>query len=374
MSPLIAFHLPQYHPIPENDQWWGKGFTEWTNVVKATPLLPGHYQPHRPADMGYYDLRLSDSREAQAELAREYGINAFCYYHYWFHGNRLLERPVEEILRSGKPDFPFCLCWANEPWGRNWDGSEQQILMPQKYSHEDDLNHVKYLLKYFADQRYLRIDDKPVFLVYRAVHRPDIANMLNCWRDEARRADIGELLLLRVDSHGQGDIDPRPLGFDAAVQFSPNWFPHLKLKPLRALRRNAQQLKRLSWRIWNSLDRKLEQLESLSRDRAYIENNVYDYWEVVEFMLKLPDPEWKRYPCVFPMWDNTARRPRGGAGIYLNSTPELYEKYLRISLDRAQGELVFVNAWNEWAEGCHLEPCQKWGRSYLEATARAVRL
>ena len=171
----IAFHLPQFHPIAENDEWWGKGFTEWTNVVKAAPRFPGHYQPHLPADLGFYDLRLPETRAAQAELAASYGIHGFCYYHYWFHGRQVLERPVNEIWKSGEPDFPFCLCWANEHWSRRWDGSNNEVLLEQRYSASDDLAHIRALIPIFLDRRYVRVMDRPFFAVYRASELPDPA-------------------------------------------------------------------------------------------------------------------------------------------------------------------------------------------------------
>ena len=184
----IAFHLPQFHPIPENDEWWGKGFTEWTNVVTAKPRFQGHYQPHLPADLGFYDLRLPEARAAQAELAASYGIHGFCYYHYWFNGRQVLERPVNEIWKSGEPEFPFCLCWANENWTRQWDGLKSDILLEQKYSPSDDLAHIRSLIPIFQDRRYIRILDRPLFLVYRAKQLPEPEKTTDIWRKEAERA------------------------------------------------------------------------------------------------------------------------------------------------------------------------------------------
>ena len=178
----LAFYLPQYHPIPENDEWWGKGFTEWANVTKARPLFPGHYQPHLPGELGYYDLRVPEVREAQAELARTHGISGFVYYHYWFHGRRLLERPFDEVLASGSPDFPFALCWANEEWTRNWDAQTGRVLMPQQFSEKDDLDHLRWLAKAFADDRYIKIDGRPLMLVYRPMLLPDPKRTTDLWR------------------------------------------------------------------------------------------------------------------------------------------------------------------------------------------------
>src|SRR5947207_4949510 len=218
----IAFYLPQYHPIPENDAWWGKGFTEWTNVVKAKPLFRGHYQPHLPADLGFYDLRVAESREAQANLARQYGINGFCYYHYWFEGRRLLERPFNEVLTSRNPDFPFCLCWANENWTRIWDGGDSEVLMEQTYSEQDDLAHIRWLSHAFGDPRYIRVDNRPLFIIYRAHKLPDIRKTTAVWREECRRLGVGEVLLCRVDTAAD-KLPPNEVGLDAAVEFQPDW-------------------------------------------------------------------------------------------------------------------------------------------------------
>jgi lipopolysaccharide biosynthesis protein len=355
----IAFYLPQYHPIPENDQWWGKGFTEWTNVTKAKPLFKEHYQPHLPADLGFYDLRLPDARQAQADLAREYGIHGFCYYHYWFNGKRLLERPFNDVLASGKPDFPFCLCWANENWTKRWDGQDQEILAEQVYGEESDRLHMQWLAQAFQDPRYIRVEGKPLFLVYRAMNIPDPKKTSQIWREEARKLGVGEIFLCRVESFPDEHTDPTQIGFDAAVEFQPDW-GELSL-PLQTGRR------------WN-LARKLKLAA-----KAYANNRIFDYSSMVEAMLKKADPAYLRFPCVTPSWDNSPRR-RQNATIIKDSSPEIYEYWLKqvvqntVKDHRNSERIVFINAWNEWAEGNHLEPCQKWGRAYLEATGRTLKL
>ncbi len=230
----IAFYLPQFHPIPENDQWWGKGFTEWTNVIKARPLFKNHYQPHLPADLGFYDLRLPETRKAQADLARQHGIHGFCYYHYWFNGKRLLERPLDEVLTSGQPDFPFCICWANENWTRRWNGEDQDILIKQTYSSEDDLNHIRTLIPYFRDHRYIKVNGRPLILIYRVSSLPHPAQTAAIWRREAIRAGFPDLYLCTVVSLGTLDFDPASIGFDSAVDFPPNCNHRTqRIKPIR---------------------------------------------------------------------------------------------------------------------------------------------
>jgi lipopolysaccharide biosynthesis protein len=356
---LIAFYLPQFHPIPENDEWWGKGFTEWTNVVRAKPLFRGHYQPHVPADLGFYDLRLPEARSAQADLARDYGLHGFCYYHYWFGGKRLLEQPFDEVLASGKPDFPFCLCWANESWTRNWDGQNEDILIKQQYGGDDDRRHIAWLVKAFRDERYIRHDGKPLFLVYRASNLPNPLATTNIWREEARRAGIGELFLCRVESSDKDKSDPVKLGFDSSIEFQPDWMnlgPPIRQGPLWF---KAQKLGLIN--------------------PTFGSNRVYDYRVIVDRMLKKTDPPYERIPCVTPSWDNSARRSprRRAATIFMGATPDLYETWLRtvVRKGRSNGSspFVFINAWNEWGEGNHLEPCQKWGRAFLEATRQALQ-
>lgn len=352
----LAFYLPQFHPIPENDEWWGPGFTEWRNVVRARPLFPGHDQPHLPADLGFCDLRVAETRAAQATLAREHGIFGFVYYHYWFHGRRLLDRPFREVLESGAPDFPFALCWANEDWTRAWDGASDEVLIRQEYSEADDRAHIRHLLPAFADPRAVRVDGRPLFLVYRASRLPDVRRTTDVWRDEVTRAGLGEPYLCRVEN----DVnlgDPRELGFDAAVDFQPD-FAHLGQPLRRSLGSRAIRRLRLTRPV-------------------YRRHRVFDYATFVGRMQGRPPVSYKRYPCVTPGWDNTARRARQGI-VLRNSDPAVYEGWLRWTVDGftpfGPGEdLIFLNAWNEWAEGNHLEPCQRWGRAYLEATRRVVR-
>ena len=220
----IAVVLPQFHPIPENDAWWGKGFTEWRNVVKAAPQFPGHYQPRLPGELGFYDLRLPEARAAQASLAAEYGIGGFCYYHYWFHGRRLLNRPMDEILRSGEPDFPFCMCWANESWSRTWQSSEHELLIAQHYSPADDEAHIRFMLPFLRDRRYIRVEGKPLFIVYKADKLPEPQRTYELWRSIALKEGVGELMLAQFESGGNGTgIDPRRLGLDLSIEFAPDW-------------------------------------------------------------------------------------------------------------------------------------------------------
>jgi lipopolysaccharide biosynthesis protein len=351
----VAFYLPQFHPIAENDEWWGPGFTEWINVARGDPLFRGHQQPHLPADLGFYDLRLPETRSAQAELATNHGIDAFCYFHYWFNGRQLLERPVNEVLRSGEPSLPFCLCWANENWTRAWDGKSTEVLIEQRYSPEDDLAHIRALAEVFADPRYLRIDGRPVFLVYRAFRLPDARRFADVWRTEARRLGVGELYLCDVNGGPEQVLDPEAHGMDAAVAFAPFF-----------------GLSAVS-------DSKLSRVvrKTVRSNSAYARHRIYDYATVVQDNLDRPIPQCKVFPGVSPGFDNSPRRP-ADATILKGSTPALYEQWVRKTVERfepysAEENLVFVNAWNEWAEGNHLEPDRRWGHGYLEAHARASR-
>jgi lipopolysaccharide biosynthesis protein len=352
---LVAFYLPQFHTIRENDEWWGEGFTEWRNVGAATPRFPGHDQPHVPGALGAYDLRDPAVRRAQAEMAATAGIDAFCYYHYWFHGRRLLEEPFEAVLRSGQPRFPFVLCWANENWTRSWSGNRREVLMEQRYSAEDDRHHARWLARAFADERYLRIAERPVFLVYRASLLPEPRRVTDALRQEAARAGLGDPLLLRVESFRSEHGNPEGLGFDGAVEFQPDW---------------TALPGKLRWLLERYARRALR--------RPPVRAERYDYGAVVMKALQKTEPEYLRFPGVTPRWDNSPRRARG-AVVLQESTPELYERWLAAAIERAPrvgpaGEtLIFINAWNEWGEGAHLEPDVRWGDEYLQATQRARR-
>ena len=340
---LIAFYLTQFHPIPENDEWWGKGFTEWTNATKAVPNYKGHYQPQLPTELGFYDLRVRETRHDQIKLAKEYGIGGFCYYYYWFSGKRLLEKPLDDMLADRKSDMPFCLCWANENWTRRWDASENKILMAQKYRKNDDLEFIKSIVPFMKDKRYIKLNGTPVLLVYRPQHLPDAKKSAEIWRNHCRKVGLGEIAIYCCFSHNNWTYEQ--FDFDGGVEFP----PHNMVKP--SLR------------------------DAMTVDPGYI-GYMFDVSDVAELYLARNYRNYNGFRSVFPAWDNTPRQGRRSA-IGLNGTPENYEYWLNEALKKTdadypgQQRLVFINAWNEWAEGCHLEPCRKYGRRFLEATLRA---
>ena len=351
---LIAFYLPQYHPIPENNRWWGNGFTEWTNVTQARPLFRGHFQPRLPTELGFYDLRLADARMAQAELARAFGIHGFCYYHYWFMGRRLLERPFKEVLASGKPDFPFCLCWANETWSRRWLGEEHSVLIKQEYSPEDDLAHARELLSAFADERYIKVAGRPLFIVYRPLDLPEPARTVEVFRQVCSKEGLPEPFLVGANGHSFHQ-DSRLLGFDHTLDFRPQ---------LGALPRAFEERPSMG-----ALYRNMR-LGIISRRLK-----VYRYEEGIARM-EARAPRHPVIPSVFAGWDNTPRRG-DKAIVMLGCTPDRFERYLDAAVERAValdngGKLVFVNAWNEWAEGNCLEPNQRYGLGYLAAIRKVL--
>jgi len=373
---LIALYLPQFHPIPENDAWWGNGFTEWTNVAKAKPLFKGHYQPRLPADLGFYDLRVPEVREAQAELAKNAGIEGFCYYHYWFGGKRLLERPFNEVVTSGKPEFPFCLCWANQSWSGVWHGAPNRILREQTYPGADDhRRHFMSLLDAFLDKRYMLVDRRPIFTIYKPTEFPNVDNFVQQWQELAVQNGLPGLHFVAHLSSWDATWDYRSRGFDSCVIVSTHkgfsssarklLLDTLKIGPKRNLHSSSKVAgvgvhngELFQW-LWRRRQLMLGQFA-----------NVREYGHALPFLLEGCSEQPDVYPCVTPNWDNT---PRTGIRGYVlhESTPNLFREHLRdaLALVKSRPEdqrLVFIKSWNEWAEGNYLEPDQRFGLDYLK--------
>jgi hypothetical protein len=348
----IAFYLPQFHPIPENDQWWGSGFTEWTNTARARALFPGHRQPHVPADLGFYDLRLPEARAAQADLAQAHGIEAFCYWHYWFGGRQLLERPFSEVLSSGVPKIKFCLAWANETWSGVWHGAQDRILMEQTYpGPEDDRAHFESLLPAFADERYLRIDGRPLFYVLRPQLLPDARAFVDSWQEMAVRAGLGTLYMVAEVSDlmggGPSYTSIKEHGFDAGC------YQRLPVIVGRTTKWRTRVERRLMY--WPTR---------------------YRYSSIP--IEGPPDLEGATlHPCLYPNWDNTPRSGRGGV-VLTSSEPGRFRIHVREAVRRSasrpfEERLLFIKSWNEWAEGNHLEPDLQYGHGYLDALSSELR-
>ena len=373
---VIAFYLPQYHPIPENDRWWGKGFTEWTNVAKAKPLFKGHAQPHIPTDLGFYDLRMPEVREEQAKLAREAGIEGFCYWHYWFgKGKRLLERPFNEVLTSGKPDFPFCLGWANETWSnRSWQAKSKTIkdatLMEQTYVEDEFENHFYDVLPAFKDKRYITVDGKPLFLIFSPYAMPNPKAFITCWRQLARENGLegihfvgitNNISLREIGSYNSGKA--RIPSFDEA-SLHYNYLLDLGFDAINS--RGQLRAEMMAGSRFSSIRKKvLEKVfhyDELSRfKQSSINRNLFvkeDSWE-------------NAYPTIIPNWD---RSPRSGkkAIIYTDSTPEEFKCQVDAAIDlvknkQDQHKIIFLKSWNEWGEGNFMEPDMQYGHGYLDA-------
>ncbi len=353
----VAIYLPQYHPIPENDQWWGAGFTEWTNVTKAKPLFRGHSQPRFPADLGYYDLRLSEVREKQAEIAFNHGIEGFCYYHYWFgHGRQILQRPFNEVLQHKKPDFPFMLCWANETWKGVWFGTAQnKTLIEQAYPGvEDYKQHFQYLLPAFRDSRYISVEGKPVFYVYMATSLPDTKIFTETFRACAHEAGFPGIYLIA----GRCPIDwnPEHHGFDGVVgsEFSQmNFLEKATHSPKNKVGKLIQKLKSNIFSTYN----KPSPL-------------VIPYKDAIAYLVADKNFDFDYFPCAIPNWDNTPRAGENGMVLH-QSTPELWAKHFNKAIEKTKNnpkdrQFIFIKSWNEWAESNYLEPDTEWGYAYLQ--------
>lgn len=372
---LIALYLPQFHAIPENDQWWGKGFTEWTNVKRAKPSFKGHYQPRIPGELGYYNLLDADIKEKQAQLAREAGIEGFCYYHYWFgNGKQLLEKPFQQVIESGKPDFPFCLCWANHTWSnKTWEKSsalvKESILMEQTYGGiEDYTEHFYSLLKAFQDPRYIKIDGRLVFMIYDTIGFKDIKTFMSTWHQLATENNLPgfyfigmtpSTLSTYIDNNGEQKAclpnlkssailfhNTLELGFDAVNSFGKRRGEMLAIGKFRSL--------------LNKVLMKLHLMNSIN----------YDYSKTVEGFFA-PEDKWENvFPTIMPNWDRTARVGKAD-GVYLDSTPKKFQKHLHQACElvkdkEAEHRVIIIKSWNEWAEGNYLEPDSLYGKQYLD--------
>ena len=380
---VIAFYLPQFHPIPENDEWWGKGFTEWTNVGKAKPYFKNHYQPRVPADLGYYDLRMPEVREAQAAMANEAGIEGFCYWRYWFgNGRQLLERPFKEVLESGKPDFPFCLGWANHTWSsKTWEkGSRSEknnLLVEQTYpGDEEHTMHFYDVLEAFKDKRYIQVDGKPVFVVYDPLAIPNVSSFIKLWNNLAIENGLKGIHFVGI----KYNLTARYIDKN---NIEKKYWP----KKSESSSQRYNEVLNLGFDAVNS--RGLFRAELLANGRYYklflavIKNFIgefliekYSYSKIIKYWFVEEDKWGNVYPTIIPNWDRT---PRGGkmATVYHKSTPELFEKHVENALDivkdkKDEHKIIFLMSWNEWAEGNYVEPDLKYGNGYLEALKKAL--
>jgi hypothetical protein len=343
---VVAFYLPQYHPFPENNANWGEGFTDWTNVSSAKPSFTYHYQPRLPADLGYYDLRLGGVQAAQVELARKYGVSAFCYYYYWFGGTTLMTMPIDRHVQQNY-DLDFCLCWANENWSRKWDGSEDDLLITQEHSEASDAAFIESVIPYFRHARYIKIAGAPLLIVYRISLLSDPVSTVQLWKERVRAAGFPDLHVCMAETFGLED--PRPFGADSSCGFPPHG---TKAKSLTA------------------------ETEGLAPGFV---GSIYDYLDEVAWEIGRRDSEYLRFYTAMPSWDNTSRVGLA-ALVFHNASPEMFEAWLSYIIAKSRDNyppghrFVFINAWNEWAEGAYLEPDRKNGHAYLQAVRNALSL
>lgn len=348
---VIAFYLPQFHPVKENDEWWGSGFTEWHNVVKAKPLFRGHYQPKLPADLGFYDLRLPETREAQAQLAREAGVYGFCYWHYWFgNGKRLLERPFNEVVASGKPDFPFCLAWANHSWyAKTWDPNKpDRLLIEQLYpGKEDNEKHFYEVLPAFKDDRYIKIDGKPLFAIFKPLQVENVRAFIQQWQELAKKNGLPGIYF--VGQGPQKDFESiMASGFDAVNHEEVNGIHAHQSKFVRTMKQIERVL--------------------LKRPRCY------DYAKAMKEMIIPEDSCENILPTICPNFDHTPRSGTRGL-VYVNNNPQTFGNHVRQILDivkKKEEKIVFLKSWNEWGEGNYMEPDEKWGKAYIEVLRKEL--
>ncbi|MGB3621806.1 MAG: glycoside hydrolase family 99-like domain-containing protein [Ketobacter sp.] len=348
---LIAFYLPKFNTIPENDRWWGEGFTEWTNVTKAIPQFLGHYQPRLPDALGYYDLNHVETLKKQVDLAKWYGLYGFCFYYYWFSGRRVLEKPIANFLRHKEIDFPFCICWANENWTKTWDGLENDVLLKQEYTSLDPEQFAMDVSPVLRDSRYIRVDGKPLLIIYRPAIIPNFMAWLDIWREVFAREGVGEVLVYMVQGFTQ--YDPKPWGCDGAIEFPPHNIGF-----------GSENTAANHHVINPEFSGEIVEAATILQNARKNESMKGDY-------------RWIRGCC--PSWDNDARKP-GRGWTLSDSTPDHFYEWLKYivgegapSKNRNKENLVFVNAWNEWAEGAHLEPDRRYGYAYLNRIAKILK-
>lgn len=347
---LIAYYLPQFYPNKYNDKWWGKGSTEWTNVSKTIPQYIGHYQPRLPGELGYYDLRIQDNIYRQIELAKIYGIYGFCFYYYWFDGIRLLDLPFENFINDKAIDFPFCICWVNESWTKQWSGASNTPLIEISKDINSNKRFIKQIYKLFINRNYIRIDNKPVLIIYKIENIPSLEEVIGYWRSFVKEQIGVDIYIIGIYNKNYIKNKQNLLSkFDAFSEFAPG--------------------------------PQIEYMNDITNEKSYVckkfYGKVYDYKEFVNNKKYFHIKYQKLYRAITPMWDNTSRR--GDKGLILDgATPELYKQWLKDIIIETKNNknlddnVIFINAWNEWAEGAYLEPDLKWKYGYLEATKDAI--
>ena len=376
---VIAYYLPQFHPIPENDKYWGKGFTEWTNVAKAKPLFKGHYQPRIPADLGFYDLRLPEVREQQAQMARKVGIEGFCYWHYWFgNGKRLLQRPFNEVLQSGKPDFPFCLAWANHSWKTStWEnGGKDRMIVEQRYLGEEDYTmHFQEVLPSFRDKRYITIEDKPLFAIFDPYNFRDVSNFIKTWQRLAKENGLKGIYFIAI-CNSTSTLQRNADG--TLKRVTPN---------LQSSERVYNDLLNLGFDGINSFGKSRAEMLCMGKYMRIVKKLLHQYlpflpthcinYEKITQHFFAPEDSWQNvYPSIFPQWDRT---PRAGnsEGVYIKATPTSFKKHIQDALNviknkDVEHQILFLRSWNEWGEGNYVEPDLKYGHAFLDAIKETI--
>jgi len=364
---IISFYLPQYHSISENDKWWGEGFTEWDNVKGGKPFFEGHYQPRIPKDENYYNLLNDDVKKWQVDIAKKHGIYGFCFYHYWFNGKLLLEKPIEQYLTNKDLDLPFCISWANPPWTKAWVSRSDKILIDQKYGDKKQWKkHFDYLLPFLKDERYIRINGKPLIIIYDPVHAKNLKRMLKYWENLAQKNGFKELSFAYQQSVNNGEDYRYRQIFDYDIEFQPE----------KALNESLSKIGQLKFKFGKKIDDIFYKLSGRKLSEFLLRKvRKHDYDKIWDNIINTKPKDNKSVAGAFTDWDNTSRRGRKGR-VFLGSTPEKFKKYLSLQIEKSKKEynkdFMFLTAWNEWSEGSYLEPDKKYGYGYLKAVKEAL--